>query len=122
MCGDLEDKYQSEVNKFRDKRDHYRNEVVSSQKEIDQLRQENITLQRRIDELSIKSFAEDKINPDPDSDEEFFRELTPKRVHFFKYSTANIKSPTPASICGIKGSNSCPSKIDTFNGTPGKYE
>ncbi|RKF64244.1 hypothetical protein OnM2_020094, partial [Erysiphe neolycopersici] len=36
--------------------------------------------------------------------------------------TANIKSPTPASICGIQGSNSCSSKIDTFNGTREKYE
>ncbi|RKF58431.1 hypothetical protein OnM2_067059 [Erysiphe neolycopersici] len=89
---------------------------------LDLTEQENITLQRRIDELSIKSFAENKINPDPDSDEEFFRELTPKRVHFFKYSTANIKSPTPASICGIQGSYSCPSKNDTFNGTRKKYE
>ncbi|RKF54399.1 hypothetical protein OnM2_098040 [Erysiphe neolycopersici] len=37
MSLDLEDKYQSEVNKFRDKRDRYRNEIVSTQKEIDKL-------------------------------------------------------------------------------------
>ena len=119
---DWEEKYNDIKDQSKNKRERYRKEILLNQDNIKKLRNENAILQQKIKELSVESLPKDKISSDSDSDEEFFQKLTPRHIHSPKLSARTTKSPTPASINVVQGSNSCPSKIDPFNGTREKYE